>query len=56
MGKMATYSGKNVKWDEAWNSKLTGYPDKVAWDAPTKVNPDKDGWYPVPVPGETVAV
>lgn len=56
MGRMATYGGKQVKWDDAWNSKLTDFPDKLAWDAPMKLNPDKDGVYPVPVPGKTVVI
>jgi myo-inositol 2-dehydrogenase / D-chiro-inositol 1-dehydrogenase len=56
MGRMATYSGKTVKWEDAWNSKLTGFPDKLAWDAPTKSNPDENGFYPIPTPGKFVAV
>lgn len=56
MGRMATYSGKVVKWDEAMNSQIDLFPTKLAWDAMPKCLPDKDGFYPVAVPGKTVAV
>jgi myo-inositol 2-dehydrogenase / D-chiro-inositol 1-dehydrogenase len=55
-GRMAVYGGKNIKWDDAVKSDFTEFPDKLSWDAPTKVNPDANGQYPVPVPGETVAL
>jgi len=56
MGRMATYSGKQVKWDEALNSDIDLFPDKLAWDAKPKVLPDENGLYPIPVPGKTRAV
>lgn len=56
MGRMATYSGKVVKWDEALNSQIDLFPEKLAWDAMPKVLPDKDGFYPIAVPGKTVTV
>jgi myo-inositol 2-dehydrogenase/D-chiro-inositol 1-dehydrogenase len=56
LGRMATYSGKQIKWDDAWNSNKTDYPDNLAWDAPCKVNPDKDGRYPIAIPGVTEVV
>ncbi|RRB04090.1 Gfo/Idh/MocA family oxidoreductase [Larkinella rosea] len=56
MGRMATYSGKVVKWDEALNSNINLFPDKLAWDATPKLVPNSDGFYPVAVPGKTVAV
>jgi hypothetical protein len=31
-------------------------PKTFAWDAPTPTNPDKDGYYPIAVPGKTVTV
>ncbi len=55
-GRMATYSGKQIKWDDAWKSNLTDFPDKLGWDAPTKVNPDANGFYPVAQPGVFKAV
>ncbi|MCC6232712.1 MAG: Gfo/Idh/MocA family oxidoreductase [Verrucomicrobiales bacterium] len=54
MGRMATYSGKEVSWEDAYNSQLDVMPKTYAWDAPTPVNPDKDGFYPIAVPGKTV--
>ncbi len=56
MGRMATYSGKQVKWDDAMNSQIDLFPDKLAWDAMPKSLPNKDGLYEVAVPGKTIAV
>ena len=56
MGRMATYSGKLIEWDEAINSKLQLMPEKVTWDMVPPVKPDADGNYPVAVPGQTVAL
>jgi myo-inositol 2-dehydrogenase/D-chiro-inositol 1-dehydrogenase len=56
MGRMATYSGKLVEWDEAINSKLQLMPEKVSWDMEPPVKPDADGNYPIAVPGQTVAL
>jgi hypothetical protein len=55
MGRMATYSGKLVEWDEAFNSKLQLMPEKVGWDMAPPVVPDADGNYPVAIPGQTQA-
>ena len=57
MGRMATYSGKMVTWEQALNSKLQLVPDGPL-DANTvpPVVPDADGWYPVAKPGTTVAL
>jgi len=52
MGRMATYSGQMVLWDDAFNSKVDTTPDRFAWDALPKVLPDREGNYPVPVPGQ----
>ncbi|CAG5000872.1 Inositol 2-dehydrogenase/D-chiro-inositol 3-dehydrogenase [Dyadobacter sp. CECT 9275] len=51
LGRMAVHSGKLVEWDEAFHSDLTLMPDRFAWDAEPPVKPDKDGNYPVPIPG-----
>ena len=56
MGRMATYSGKLIEWDEAFNSKLDLLPKTFAWDAPAPVQPDANGFYPVAMPGRTVAL
>ena len=55
MGRMATYSGKALTWDDALNSKLDLMPEKLAWDALPKVLPGPDGRYPYAIPGKTVA-
>ncbi len=56
MGRMATYSGKLIEWDEALNSKLDLLPKAFAWDALAPVQPDANGFYPVAMPGRTVAL
>ena len=53
MGRMATYSGQVIEWDEALNSNLSIMPARYAFDAPPPVVPDSDGRYPVAVPGVT---
>lgn len=55
LGRMATYSGKIVKWDEAVKSELDLMPKTLAWDAPTPVNPGPNGIYPCAIPGVTKA-
>jgi hypothetical protein len=37
MGRMATYTGQEITWDMAWNSK-------------EKLGPAKYEWGPIPVP------
>ena len=55
LGRLASYSGKVVKWDEAVASNLTSSPSKVlAWDAPAPVQKDAGGNYPIPMPGTFV--
>jgi predicted dehydrogenase len=53
MGRMATYSGKVIKWDDALNSTIDMSPEKYAFDANPPVMPDADGRYPIAVPGQT---
>lgn len=56
MGRMATYSGKVVKWDEAMASNLVLVPENLSWDSPAPVKPNADGWYEIPTPGKTVVI
>jgi predicted dehydrogenase len=56
LGRMATYSGKEVSWDEAINSNVDIMPKKYAWNAKPPVMPDGKGHYKIPVPGETSVV
>lgn len=56
MGRMATYSGKVVSWDEAIGSQISLAPDRYDFDATPPVLPGKDGIYPCAVPGVTKVV
>ena len=53
MGRMATYSGKVIKWEEAINSNLALVPDNLNWDSKPPVMPDSAGFYKIPMPGQT---
>jgi myo-inositol 2-dehydrogenase / D-chiro-inositol 1-dehydrogenase len=55
LGRMATYSGKMVKWDEAINSQLNLAPKSLAWDAEPPIKPGPDGLYACAIPGVTKA-
>ena len=52
MGRMATYSGKEITWEEAFQSDRKLVPDHFAWDDDPPVLPEVNGLYPVAVPGE----
>jgi myo-inositol 2-dehydrogenase / D-chiro-inositol 1-dehydrogenase len=52
-GRMATYCGKEITWDECFNSEMDTFPKVLAWDAETPTKPGSDGRYPIPVPGKT---
>lgn len=56
MGRMATYSGKVITWDEAMQSDLQIMPEVVSWDTIPPTLPDENGLYPVPIPGVTTVV
>ena len=58
LGRMATYSGKKVEFQDALNSKLelVPYGTELTMDSAPPVLPDADGWYPVAVPGKTAAL
>ena len=47
MGRMATYSGKVILWDDAINSPRALVPDEYSWDGTPPVLPDENGVYPV---------
>ncbi len=53
LGRMATYSGKIVKWDEALASSLELVPRDWSWDADPGPKPGPDGIYPCAIPGVT---
>ncbi len=52
MGRMATYSGKIITWDQAMNADESLVPESMTWDSTPPVMPDKDGNYPIPQPGK----
>jgi hypothetical protein len=53
LGRMATYSGQVIEWDQALNAGLDLQPKKYDWNAPPPVIPNEDGYYAVAVPGVT---
>lgn len=52
LGRMATYSGKEIKYDDALANGLSIMPKNFAWDADPGPKPGPDGIYPCPIPGE----
>jgi myo-inositol 2-dehydrogenase / D-chiro-inositol 1-dehydrogenase len=51
LGRMATYSGQVVKWDEAVAKGTSDFPAQLTWDAMAPVAKNANGDYPIPVPG-----
>jgi myo-inositol 2-dehydrogenase/D-chiro-inositol 1-dehydrogenase len=56
MGRMATYSGQEIKWEDAINSKISVMPEKFDFNADPPTMPDADGKYPIPTPGVTKVI
>ncbi|RAJ09053.1 Gfo/Idh/MocA family protein [Arenibacter echinorum] len=56
IGRMATYSGQVIKWEEAMTSNIDLAPDNLTWDSPAPVQPNADGTYNIPTPGKTVVI
>ncbi|MRI00080.1 dehydrogenase [Kriegella sp. EG-1] len=56
IGRMATYSGKVINWEEAMKSELKLAPDTLTWESPAPVQPNADGWYEIPTPGKSVVM
>jgi len=55
LGRMCTYSGAVVEWEEALASDLSLQPARYAFDADPPVLPDAHGRYAIPTPGVTRA-
>ena len=55
-GRMATYSGKVIEWQDAINSTISVMPKEFDWEAEPPSHPGPDGIYPHPVPGKTQVV
>jgi predicted dehydrogenase len=56
LGRMCTYSGKELSWEQALNSEISIMPKEYAWDAEPPVLPGANGEYPIAVPGKTKVV
>jgi myo-inositol 2-dehydrogenase / D-chiro-inositol 1-dehydrogenase len=52
LGRMATYSGLVVKWDDLIKNGPDTFPEQLSWDANPPVMPDANGFYPIPMPGK----
>ena len=52
LGRLATYSGREVSMQEALASDRSLAPERYAFDAQPPVIPDADGRYPIAVPGQ----
>ncbi|HUY90758.1 MAG TPA: Gfo/Idh/MocA family oxidoreductase [Pirellulales bacterium] len=51
LGRLATYSGKRITWDDAFESEIKLTTDAERWDAAAPTLADERGFYPVAVPG-----
>ena len=58
LGRMATYSGKNIRWDDAINSKivLADVDSMLSMADTAPLQPANNGRYATPTPGKTVTV
>ena len=56
MGRMAAHTGQVIKYEDILKSEHEFAPtvDKLTMDSPAPVQADKDGKYPVPMPGKKV--
>jgi len=53
MGRMATYSGQPISWEQALNNQEVLVPENLTWDSQAPTLPDADGNYKIPTPGVT---
>ncbi|WP_437228850.1 Gfo/Idh/MocA family oxidoreductase [Planctomicrobium sp. SH661] len=53
LGRMCTYSGKEIKMQDALEKGLSIMPKEFGFDATPPTVPGPDGAYPIPVPGVT---
>jgi len=53
MGRMATYTGKKINWEDALNSEWVLVQDEMNWDSTPPTLPDEDGRYEIATPGVT---
>jgi hypothetical protein len=55
-GRMCTYSGKVLTWDDAYKSEISLQPKDFDFKANPPVMPNADGVYAVAVPGQSRVV
>ena len=53
MGRMATYTGKEINWNQIMESDQNLVPDNLDWSSTPPVIPNSEGKYPIPIPGVT---
>ena len=56
LGRMVTYTGQAITWEDAINSEQSLSPAAYTWDADPPTLPDEEGRYPVAIPGVTKLV
>jgi predicted dehydrogenase len=56
LGRMCTYSGQEIKWDDALNSQVVMRPEGYTFESKPPILPDQDGRYPIAIPGQTKVV
>jgi predicted dehydrogenase len=56
LGRMTTYTGQLITWEQAMASKEELVPSAYTWDAKPPIVPDADGRYPIAIPGVTPVV
>jgi predicted dehydrogenase len=52
LGRYATYTGQELKWDDALKMNYRTFPENPTWDTPTPTKPDAAGNYALPIPGQ----
>ena len=54
MGRAACHTNQIVTWDQMMASRFQfcDYLDDLRYDSPAPVKADRDGWFPVPIPGQ----
>ena len=53
LGRMTTYTGQEITWEQAIQSKQSLSPSSYAWDAEPPILPGPDTQYPLALPGIT---
>ncbi len=56
LGQLACYSGKQLTWEEAWNSDFHFGPTDGSFESEPPKKPGPDGNYPIAVPGVTKVI